>query len=303
MKAELLHVVTVVTNPRRFNSRYKLYREFAKRVTDAGCPLYTVECALGERPHVLTEPNNPRHVQLRSRHELWHKENMINIGIQRLPHDWKYVAWLDSDILFTVPNWAEEIVHQLQHYDFVQVFSEAIDLGPNYEVVQKHHGYVYSWRQNRVYTSAYSNWHSGYGWAARREAVDAIGGLIEIGILGAADRHMAAALVGKMDESLPPDAPTKYREEIELWQARALAHVNYNVGYLPGTILHYWHGKKADRGYKSRWQILIEEDFDPRVDLKKDAQGLWQLTPRNPKLRDKIRAYFQSRNEDSVDVD
>jgi hypothetical protein len=39
-------------------------------------------------------------------------------------------------------------------------------------------------------------------------------------------------------------------------------------------------------------------EFDPDLDLIRDYQGLWQLSGRNPKLRDGLRAYAKMRKED-----
>jgi hypothetical protein len=75
-----------------------------------------------------------------------------------------------------------------------------------------------------------------------------------------------------------------------------------NIGYVPGLLIHEWHGKKKDRKYKSRWDILIEHGFDPDLDLKRDWQGVWQLTDRSPGLRDGFKAYFAARNEDSNEL-
>ena len=37
-----LHVVTVINNPMRYYTRYRLYRAFAKMVEDSGATLHTV---------------------------------------------------------------------------------------------------------------------------------------------------------------------------------------------------------------------------------------------------------------------
>jgi hypothetical protein len=89
---------------------------------------------------------------------------------------------------------------------------------------------------------------------------------------------------------------------LKIWQDRA-AKLRKNIGYMSGMLLHYWHGKKKDRGYKSRWQILIDYMYDPEFDIKRDWQGLWQLNENKPGLRDEIRKYFRERNEDSIDPD
>jgi hypothetical protein len=44
----------------------------------------------------------------------------------------------------------------------------------------------------------------------------------------------------------------------------------------------------------------MENDFNPRTDLSRDWQGIYQLTPNKPNLRDGIRNYFEGRNEDDL---
>lgn len=299
-----LYVVTAISNPIRYRSRYNLYRNFKKMVNDSGANLYTIELAYGNRPFEITTHESLDNIQVRSRNELWHKENLLNLAIQNLPNDWEYVAWVDADISFARPDWVLETIHQLQHYDVVQMFSTAQDMMPNHEPMQKHIGFVYSYLTGRIAKEGYSNWHPGFAWAARRSALDNLGGLIDYAILGAADRHMAFGLIGKLDSTIPgPLRDGPYGQELRLWQARAEKYVKRNIGYVPGLILHHWHGKKRDRGYKDRWKILTDNNYNPDTDLKKDTQGLWQLTDRSISLRDDIRQYFRSRNEDSIDID
>jgi hypothetical protein len=116
---------------------------------------------------------------------------------------------------------------------------------------------------------------------------------------------MATSLIGRIQDSLPPNFESlcpRYYEMLVNWQDRATKYVRKNIGYMDGLLVHYWHGNKKDRRYVDRWKILLEEQYDPIDDLKKDWQGLWQLTDRSVQLRDRIRAYFRQRNEDSIDV-
>lgn len=298
-----LDVVAVVSNPVRYRSRFDLFRAFERYVTHAGCRLTVVELAYGHRAFEVTEEENPRHLQLRTGHELWHKENLVNLGIQRLPRDWEYVAWLDADIRFANPDWVQETLQELQHYQVVQMFAQAQDLGPRHEPLKLHNGYMYSYLSGLSPGKDYGTWHPGYAWAARREAVENVGGLMEFPILGSADRHMAAALVGSAGGTLNRKLHPNYKRLVLDWQERAELFLRRNVGYVPGLLLHHWHGRKVDRRYVDRWQILIDDQFDPLKDLKKDWQGVLQLSHHNRKLRDDIRAYFRSRNEDSITVD
>src|SRR6185295_6285399 len=101
--------------------------------------LYVVEIAFADRHFEVTSSTNPRHLQLRTSHELWHKENMVNLGVRHLlPRDWKYMAWVDGDVSFNNPNWALETIHALQHYKIVQPWSECVDLGPKGNVMRTH---------------------------------------------------------------------------------------------------------------------------------------------------------------------
>jgi hypothetical protein len=151
--------------------------------------------------------------------------------------------------------------------------------------------------------------HPGFAWAYTREALDNMssplgGPLIEHAILGAGDRHMCLGLVGCMDqtfEHLNPD----YRKTLMQWQIRVERWLKRDVGYVKASLFHYWHGKKRDRGYVDRWKILRDNDYDPMTDLTRDSQGLLKLETwdaRQIKLRDQIRAYLRSRNEDSIDL-
>lgn len=330
-----LDVVAVVSNPFRYRSRYDLYRQFEKHILESGARLTTVELAYGNRPFEildLSEPRVQRYVQLRTEHEIWHKENLINIGVSCLPRDWQYVAWIDADIQFVRTDWVQETLQLLQHYYVVQLWSHAQDLGPRYEPLDRHSGFVYCYQEHpdipradvasaasgpgystyapHVGVSAIPGypgtgvhfWHPGFAWATRRDIYDKLGGLIDWAPLGAGDHHMAKALIGRVDENTARGLHPAYYSALNQWQDRALRWVRKNIGYVPGTINHYWHGLKKHRRYWDRWQILVKNQFDPVNDLKKDWQGVWQLvddgSDRSISLRDDIRNYFRHRNED-----
>ena len=121
-------------------------------------------------------------------------------------------------------------------------------------------------------------------------------------ILGSADRHMAAALIGAVEYTINKKLHPNYRLLCKIYQDRCEKNIKRNVGFLPGTILHYNHGQKFSRKYAERWLILVENQFDPLVDIYKDDQDLWQLSDGKVKLRDQIRRYFEQRNEDDKSI-
>jgi len=316
-----LYVVTAIFNPPRYYTRYKLYHAFEQMVENAGGILYTIELALRDRAFEVTEPDNPHHIQLRTTSEIWSKELLLNLAIQRLPADWEYVATIDADIEFARPDWVNETLHQLQSYKIVQMFSYATDLNPDFEPLNTQTGFVFDWMHghkqptrvntkkqeqghwNYPYGSGGAAFHSGYSWAYRRSALADLGGLGDVAILGSGDHHQATALIGKVQESIHGGMHQTFKDYWQEWQNRCDLHIKQNIGYTPGLVLHYFHGPKRNRRYNSRWKILVDEQFNYQLDLKKDVQGLYTLTDRNVILRDKIRAYFKSRNEDDIRTD
>lgn len=299
-----LWVVVVVSNTARYKSRYELFKRFKQSVEKAGANLFVVELAFGDRPFEITSPDDKHSLQLRTVDEIWHKENMINLGVAHLPEDWKYVAWIDADIDFMRDDWVTEIVHQLQHYRVIQLFQNAIDLGPQGEVLKIHDGFVWSFMNDRPLPSPrlnYPHWHPGFAWAMRRETWNDLGGLFDTAILGSADHHMAWALVGKVLDYAPKQISDSYRRNLLTWQERANFHVRQNIGFMPGSIYHHWHGKKKDRRYQERWTILLKQNYNPDFDLKRDWQGLYTFTHEGERMRNDLRRYFHIRNEDSID--
>jgi hypothetical protein len=314
-----LYVITTVFNSVRFRSRWKLYEDFVRMCENTGAIVYTVEVAFGEREFVVTQSGNPYHTQLRTFHELWLKENAINIGVSRLPLDWSYVAWIDADIQFARSDWADETIHKLQHYPVVQMWSDCYDLDKSHKLLHRSRSfadcYVHglptkvSPRMSNQYVMKGPRDvffpHPGYAWAARREAWDAFGGLMDWVVLGSADSYMAHALLGQVDWMFAPKFHLRYKQLAQQWQERteitqwAERPICKNLGVVEGLITHYWHGDKAKRKYNERSKILVDNQFNPDVDLKKDWQGLYQLTSKNPQLRRDIQQYFTERDEDN----
>jgi hypothetical protein len=311
-----LYILTPVFNPDRWRSRWRLYEDFQRHCEEAGGILYTIEAAFGDRAHVVTTADNPRHIQVRTSHQLWLKENLINVAATRLPPEAKYIAWIDADVTFSRKDWANETIHQLQHYDFVQMWSEFQDLSPDHEIISSLKSCVWHYLNtpedndcgNHYYADGTkSKWKGrrgapGLAWACTREAWDAVGGLIDWGILGAGDSYMFYALIGELGPYLRGRLHPRYREPMLEWQARAMRSIRKNIGVVPGLALHHWHGKKSERKYVTREDILVRHQYNPDVHLRRDRQGVYQLTEHASELRDDLRKYFRNRNEDGVDL-
>src|SRR5438067_868351 len=98
---DTLYVITPIFNPQRYRSRWKHYKNFEKHIIDSGAHLVTIEAVFGDRANVITEKVSDKHtiISVRTKQEIWLKENLINIAILHLNHidpNWKYVSWIDA---------------------------------------------------------------------------------------------------------------------------------------------------------------------------------------------------------------
>ena len=294
------YVIGVISNPVRYTKRYELFYQWLDHMYNSGVNVLIVEAQQGERSFVLTEEDNPLHVQLRTVEELWAKENMVNIGFRALPKNWKYAAWIDCDVEFLNDFWVEETIHKLQDAKIVQLFRNAVDLGPKGEVLSVHNGFIWCLKTGQKPGLGYSYFHPGFAWAIERQAYSDIGGLIDFCILGSGDRYIALAISNKLEDikgHLKGASPS-YIAKVMAWAERAFKAIKLDIDYVEGTIAHYFHGTKLNRGYTNRNKILIDSQFDPQAHLFRDEQGLYRLEEDEIILRDAIRKYFRSRNED-----
>src|ERR1700756_3671442 len=167
-----LAVCTVMENPLGWKSRIENYKVFAERVRVSGAKLYTAEIAYANREHQLNwledlpQFDEATYLNLRTNCEIWHKENALNLLIQRVEEE--KVAWIDADILFTRPDWVDETLRLLDHYDVIQMFSYVTNLGSDYHPKNDgHEGYIYQWLKSGRKTPL-KEIRTGCAWAARK---------------------------------------------------------------------------------------------------------------------------------------
>ena len=303
------YVVTTHFNPHMFRSRVRLYRDFVKHMQATGATVFTVEAAFGDHPFEVTSAGNPLNLQLRTNTVLWHKERMINLGVQRLREvdpNAKTVAWVDADVTFSNPNWVDESRHKLMHHPIIQPFSTAASLDAREEVLWTCPSSFKSFITGRgfhqeppVPNSQIYKGHPGLAWAATMEALNALGGLYDVCIAGSADTVMSNCLKGGWDVYLPGTPSEAVIRSIKRWSNRCNQFVRGNIGYTNGTCMHHWHGKSEERGYEKRWAILSFHNFDPDEDLVLDSQGLYRWAGNKPRLEDDMRLSLGARNEDA----
>lgn len=311
-----LHVAVAYSNPMRWRTRRTLFNNFRRHMQDEkNITLHVGEIAYGDRPFEVTDSNNPNDYQFRSVQQLWHKENILSLVIQKFPLNWNYGCYIDADFVFTRHDWALETIHQLQMRDWVQMFSSITDLkhdhsplGPPtygfaYCLYNRKDGYGNSKKARQGAYDGYA-WpgRPGGAWAFRRDAYNRCGGLIDFCILGSGDYHMSLGIAG-MKSHNQEMILYNYAKMLRTWQDRAEKAVNGRVGFINCHLIHHYHGTFKGRAYDTRWKILNRHQYDPSTDIFRDSQGLYQLTEDKPELREDIIRYFAVRNEDDCTSD
>jgi hypothetical protein len=296
-----LHVIAVISNPCLFAKRYILMKEFIHRIQqeETNVELYIVELAYGSQDFIITEKTNRKHLQLRTECPIWHKENMVNLGVQKLlPKNWRAFAWIDADIEFENVSWALDTLKVLNGCkDVVQIFSHAVDMSSDKKTMSVFNSAGYQRTKSLPISYTFPNlWHPGFAWAMTRKAYERLDGLYEKAILGSGDNIMMLSFMGLSIRGVNERSSDGYKQSILAFQEKARL---LRFGYIPGVIRHYFHGIKKNRKYHERWEILVKHEYDPLIHIKKNKAGLIVPTEQFPELlKSDILEYFQQRNED-----
>jgi len=298
---ENLHVIIVISNPCLFAKRYILAKEFIHRIEqeENHVSLYVVELAYGNQEFIITNKKNKKHLQLRTDCPLWHKENMVNLGVKYLlPKTWRAFAWVDADIEFENVSWALDTLKILNGCkDMVQLFSHAVDMSKNKKTMSVFNSAGYQRTKGLPVSYHFPNlWHPGYAWAMTRKAYERLGGLYEHAILGSGDNIMMLSLLGLAKHSINEESTDGYKESVLKFQEKAKT---LRFGYVPGVIRHHYHGNKKNRKYQERWAILVNHGYQPDIHVTHDKTGLLVPTEQfSQGLKSDILSYFLERNED-----
>lgn len=186
----------------------------------------------------------------------WQKEKLLNIGIKSCNSE--YVTCLDCDLCVSDVNEfsknIEEYIEARRHnVNFIQPFkyiifmnkSENIDDYNNIEILPnsfeegcKLPSFCYSYLNN-----SYIKCHYGSIFTIKTNIVKDIG-LFEGGIFGTGDDLMCAAITDRWSTLV-----SYYGEAYKKWAQEFHRRVNGQIGYVPHTIYHMYHGKHSNRGY------------------------------------------------------
>lgn len=272
---------------------------------------YIIECVVGDASSEL--PSDPGIHVIRTKDLLWHKEAILNKIVADLPKEYKYVFWVDADIVFTNQNWLNEAVEQLQTNSIVQLFEYCVHLfegqnEPSFDLEKaKPFASDKTKRNPQLWKSFASNYaqkkteassenydehgHVGFAWGARRAVLDLIP-LYDKALVGGADHIVAHASVGQIPCSCITNSFTADIDAVNAWSKEFYNVTKGRLSYVNGDVYHLWHGDVNKREYLKR-----VKEFTPvsKNITEKDEHGLY--TTNDQKAKQYVKGYFERRED------
>lgn len=297
-------IVSCFFNPQKSSYRLMAFKQFYNSIKHLNHRI--IECVIGNDEPQLNESENIKRVY--TENLLWHKESLLNKIISELPEKYKYIFWLDADVIFTNLNWLVDGVNELKTKKIIQPFEicvhlEKDELKPSFNIEQFDFMNRPNFINNKVWRSFCSNYatstlwndkdynthgHVGFAWGAQREVLNAVP-LYDRALIGGADHIIAHAAAGQIHHTCITKSFTENIDEVDKWSKEFYNVVQGSIGYVKGNLYHIWHGDITKRQYLKRIQ-----DFTPvtKSIVKKDKNGLYVTKKGDEKY---IRDYFLQR--------
>jgi hypothetical protein len=305
-----LWAITSYFNPAGYARRRMNYHVFRRRL---GVPLVAIELSFHGR-FELTSRDAEIVLRRTGGDVLWQKERLLNLALAALPADCLYVVWVDCDVVFCRDDWADETIARLATTPLLQPYSTvhalpagAIGgrLGPS-QATGERPGVASvisgggDLRVLRDISRRAGSRANGYAWATRRELLERHG-FYDACIVGGGDTALVCAALGDFEAAIDTHAMNEWQQERYLhWSQPFFASVQRVLSFVPGGVLHLWHGDVQDRRSRQRHLDLRPFNFNPASDLALTETGVWRWNSDKPALHSYVRDYFAGRNEDGL---
>ena len=251
-----------------------------------------IECVMdGEVPQL---PSNPNIEVIYTSSNLWHKEQLLNKIVTGLPAQFKYVFWVDADVIFSNLNWLTESVEKMKNegVTILQPFSYCVHLKkaqktPDFNL-DEYRGEMNdpeTCRNMQMWKSFAKgvaigvgnntnydiHGHVGFAWGAKRSVLQAVP-LYERALIGGADHIIAHAALGQIPCKCISETFAADIDEVNSWSAKFYQATKGHMGVVEGDLYHLWHGDLEKRDYYKR----IKDFTGPsKVIIKRDKSGLY----------------------------
>jgi len=276
---------------------YELHRNFRSYIQSYGISFQTVETIFPGQEFQLTKPNNePYDLQYKEKWIFAMRENLVNVGIKRLPDDWQFVSWMDQHIFWEDPYWFEKAIILMSHNNVVHLLNGNDFLNLNNGTDYHLRGAVKYYFEIGFNYWRYVPQQWGLAWATNKEIFEKLGGLLDICIGTKCDFYQAVTYTGVQYPHMTD--VEEFNEMIGKWQDHAIKVYEGKIAFLDSKVLHFMHcydGCKTS-DYDGQITLLYKHKYAPDKDLKRDEEGrlslindelgkdMWKIyggTPRN----------------------
>lgn len=293
-------VLTTYFNPSHYKSRFNNYNVFEENITRYA-NLLTIECSFGEDDFELKDS-----IKLKAKSILWQKERMLNYALTLLPEECKYIAWVDGDVLFENNTWIDQAIEKFKSgTDILQLFETVQHLPPNETTIgntimtekslvwqaKTYPDFINLRKQNKLLYAT-----TGFCYASKKELFT--NGFYDKHVLGANDNIIIDCCLNtfSLHHYYKAGKGTLLLNDMIEWAEK---FGNPTIDYLPITIHHLFHGKKQNRGYLTREDILKHHNYNPKTDIKLE-NNVYEWNTDNELLKKEVENYFSSRKEDEI---
>ena len=254
-------------------------------LNNSDIPYYIIELSYpGQEP--IFAGDNVFHVSSNS--YMFHKENLFNLLVSKLPTHYTKIVCMDGDVIFDNSNWINDLSIKLDEYDVVMPYHDSYQVSEDYSRISSS-GVVMLDHKSNYDEDIYK---AGYCIAFNRRFFDQIG-LFEYAIFGGGDRMTLCQFVGR-PIMINTFNSTKKQDYID-----GIKALDLKFGWLDNDIYHLPHGHNADRQYLQRHFLIPELNID--TEIVKNSDGVLEFV--NPEKYNQITYnYFINRKEDSLSL-
>jgi hypothetical protein len=238
------------------------------------------------------------HLKYNIKHPVSLQDNLINVGIKKLPTDWEYLAWVDSDVIFNNENWAQNILKELQDKDIVHCFKEADFLNQdgtvsNFNFLSECYTHI-----NKIkYLDIHQKTHCGFAWALKKSFYEQMKEIFDYSIIGSNDVVMNLVVLKKSLEDYFSNSGYS-QEYIDLVTEYYNRKKEVKFTFIDNKITHLWHGDINNRNYHLRKSILKKYQFNPKQHILKNEDGIIELTEKGLVMLPYIKNYFELKEKE-----
>jgi len=256
-------IIACYYNPLKNELRTSAFKEWYESIKHLEHRI--IECSINGSDWEI--PLNKNIIRVNTFSNLWHKETLLNKVIDTLSkNEYKYVFWMDADVILENKNWLVESVKKFEEgYNVIQPFSQCKHLTPkdDYRFIEDYSNSfrnngsikinakenkiwdsfasVYKNNTSRFYSNDYDlHGHVGFIWGARLDNLKKCP-LFEKGLIGGSDHIIAHATTGQFQER---DILDVYKDNIdEVKSFMRLWNLYHNkLTYVGGNLFHIYHG-------------------------------------------------------------